>query len=252
MVEPTQRVVLLIVAMMLYYTAGMILNDVCDFSWDSEHRPTRPMPAGLVPRSAGTVAVVALFAAGTLLVWLAGGLNSVLSGLVLIGLIVLYDAWHKSNPLSPWIMAACRVMVYVTAFVAFAWPLTSSLAIACLLLVLYMAGLTAIAKSEVRPGTTGYFSAAILFMGPFFYAQRGGSLEALILATFLAGWILFSLHTVYGTQERNIGLAIGRLIAGISLFDALVLTSVGATTSVTIAIVAFGTTLVFQKYVEGT
>ncbi|HEX3244036.1 MAG TPA: UbiA family prenyltransferase [Chloroflexota bacterium] len=250
--QPTQPVVLLIVAMILYYTAGMILNDVCDFSWDREHRPTRPMPAGLVPRSAGTAAVVALFVVGTFLAWLAGGLNSLLSGLVLIGLIVFYDAWHKSNPLSPWVMAACRVMVYVTAFVAFAWPLTSSLAIACLLLVLYMGGLTAIAKTEAHPGTRGYFSAAILFMGPFFYGQRGGSLESLVLATFLAGWILFSLHTVYGTQERNIGLAIGRLIAGISLFDALVLTSVGATTLVTLAIVAFGLTLVFQRYVEGT
>ena len=250
--QPDSRVGLLIVAMVLFYTAGMILNDVCDFNWDTEHRPNRPMPAGLVSRGAGAMAVTALFVAGAVLIWLAGGVTSVLSGLVLIGFIVFYDAWHKSNPLSPWIMAACRVMVYVTAFVAFAWPLSPALGLAALLLVLYMAGLTYIAKSEVRPSMVGYWPAAILFMGPFFYGGRGGSFQTMILATVLAVWILFSLQTVYREQGRNIGLAIGRLIAGISLFDALVLASVGASTFVLAALVTFGATLVFQRYVEGT
>jgi 4-hydroxybenzoate polyprenyltransferase len=74
----------------------------------------------------------------------------------------------------------------------------------------------------------------------------------MVLATLLAGWILFSLHTVYREQGRNIGLAIGRLIAGISLFDALVLASTGAFTFMAAALVAFGATLVLQRYVEGT
>jgi 4-hydroxybenzoate polyprenyltransferase len=250
--QPSAQVALLVVAMVLFYTAGMILNDVCDFTWDAANRPNRPMPAGLVSRRAGTAAVVVLFATGSVLLWLAGGLNSVLSGLVLIGFIALYDFWHKSNPLSPWIMAACRVMVYVTAFVAFAWPLSSALGLAALLLVLYMAGLTAIAKSEVRPSMVGYWPAAILFMGPFFYGGRGGSFQTMVLATLLAGWILFSLHTVYRERGRNIGLAIGRLIAGISLFDALVLASTGAFTFMAAALIAFGATLVLQRYVEGT
>ena len=65
-------VVMLAVAMVLYYTAGMILNHVGDFTWDKVHRPSRPMPAGLL-RRAGTVAVVVLFAcSGTVLLWYAG------------------------------------------------------------------------------------------------------------------------------------------------------------------------------------
>ena len=35
---------------------------------------------------------------------------------------VLYDVWHKGNPLGPLVMAGCRLLVYVSAFVAFAWP----------------------------------------------------------------------------------------------------------------------------------
>ncbi|MFN0069984.1 MAG: UbiA family prenyltransferase [Chloroflexota bacterium] len=252
MLQPDNQVTLLIVAMVLFYTAGMVLNDVCDYAWDQQHRPTRPMPAGLVSRTAGMVAVVALFGVGLALLWVSGGLTVVLSGLVLMGVIVLYDVWHKSNPFSPWIMAACRVMVYVTAFVAFYWPLTWPLAIASFLLVLYMAGLTAIAKSEAHPSMTGYWPAAILFMGPIFYGLRGPAPESRILAVLLAGWILYSIRTVYRAEGRNIGLAIGRLIAGISLFDALVLSSAGATASISVALFAFGCTLVFQRYVEGT
>src|SRR5204863_5458103 len=141
--------------------AGMLLNDVCDYGWDTTHRPDRPLVVGAVSRQAALAATVALFAVGEVLLWLVGP-RPVAAGLLLIGLIVLYDVWHKSNPLSPLVMAGCRLMVYVGAFVAFAWPPTTLLAICGGLLVLHLVGLTAIAKSEARPNVVGYWPAALL------------------------------------------------------------------------------------------
>jgi hypothetical protein len=171
---------------------------------------------------------------------------------VLIGVIALYDVWHKSNPLSPVVMAACRVMVYVTAFVSFAWPLNERLLTASIIMVLYMVGLTAIAKSEVRPKMTGYWPASILLAGPIFFALRSPSMLVFALAGALVAWTLISLQTVYRPEERNIGAAIANLIAGISILDALVMASAGAVSTISAAMVAFALTLLFQKYVEGT
>ena len=109
---PAGTVAVVAVAIALFYTAGMILNDVFDEEIDRRERPERPLPSGVVSRQAALLAVVVLFVAGELLLALEGW-RPVVAGLGLIGLIVLYDAWHKGNALSPLLMAACRLMVYV-------------------------------------------------------------------------------------------------------------------------------------------
>ena len=50
----------LAVAMVAFYTAGMFLNDVCDYSWDLQHRPDRPLVVGVVTRPAVLTATVVL------------------------------------------------------------------------------------------------------------------------------------------------------------------------------------------------
>jgi len=190
---------LLVLAMVVFYTAGMLLNDICDYGWDRTHRPDRPLVIGSVSRQAAVAVTGVLFVVSAAILWWIGQAAFV-GGLVLISLIVLYDVWHKTNPLSPLVMAGCRVMVYVTAFAAFAWPPTLGLYLACLAMVVYMVALTAIAKSG-----------------------------------------------------RYRGAVIARLIAGISILDALVLTIVGANVVlILIALLAFGLTLFLQRWVEGT
>jgi 4-hydroxybenzoate polyprenyltransferase len=249
-IEPTGTVALIVVAMVLFYTAGMLLNDICDYAWDVIHRPDRPLVVGLVARKTALAAVLGLFGAGSLLLGLVSP-TAVVSGLVLIGAIVGYDAWHKSNPLSPLVMAACRALVYVTAFVAFAWPLTTRAWIAAALLAAYLIGLTAIAKSERRPTVVGYWPAALLFL-PLVYFAFQVPPAGLVLIVALGAWVVYSTRFVYRVDGRNIGTAIGHLIAGISLLDALVLAASGALVGVALALAAFGLTLFFQRYIEGT
>ncbi|HEY3062279.1 MAG TPA: prenyltransferase, partial [Chloroflexota bacterium] len=58
-------------------------------------------------------------------------------------------------------MAGCRLMVYVGAFLAFAWPPTPMLGIAGGALVVYMVGLTAIAKRGAGPTAVALLIAGI-------------------------------------------------------------------------------------------
>jgi hypothetical protein len=250
-VEPSAAIGLLVVAMVAFYTAGMLLNDVCDFTWDRSHRPNRPLVVGVVSRPAGTVATIALFGVGLVLLWVVGP-RAFLAGVVLVGVIVLYDVWHKSNPLSPLVMAACRLMVYVCAFAAFAWLPTVMLFLAGAAMVAYLVGLTAIAKSEARPAVLGYWPAVLLFV-PAAYVFVHPSLVAFVFAAALIAWAATCSRFVYRQTDRRIGLAIGRLIAGVSLLDGLVLAVSGAPAlTICLSVLAFGLTLLLQRYVEGT
>jgi UbiA prenyltransferase family len=240
-------IALLAVAMVVFYTAGMLLNDVCDYGWDLTHRPDRPLVRGLVSYRAAVMATIALFALGLLLLWPLG-VRTLISGVILSGFIVLYDTWHKTNPLSPLVMGACRVMVYVTAFVSVAWPPTLLLTLGSLFLLLHLIGLTALAKSEARPSVADYWPAAVLFLPGLYFI-----LSSPILAVANMAWVGFSVRTVYRRHDRRIGLAIGRLIAGISLLDALIIAAVGGSLAwIALAVLAFGLTLLLQRYVEGT
>ena len=241
-------VALLAVALVLFYTAGMYLNDLFDYEYDVKAQPGRPLVAGKVSRDAALTVAVALFGAGIFLLAFTGSV-ALLSGVVLIGLIVLYDAWHKTNPLSPVIMASTRVMVYVTAFLAFSLQLSASLGIWSLLLALYIIGLTYLAKMEARPGFARYWPALALTL-PAIYAALQVNAFGFVLLLLFVSWVSFCLYLVY--VRRSFGAAVGSLIAGISLLDALVLTVVGSTVGVVFALLAFGLTLLFQRYIKGT
>ena len=238
------------VAMVAFYTAGMYLNDVCDYAVDRRERADRPLVVGLVSRRTALGVAVALFGIGLALLGWAGG-GALWAGLVLVALIVLYDLWHKTNPLSPLLMAATRVMVYATAYVAFADGLgvPAELLWAGALLFAYVVGLTYIAKSETRRTFTRYWPAVLLFLPvPFFLWAMPLGRDWLLVALF-AAWTLYSVRFVY---RGLIGAGITRLIAGIALLDGLVLAWQGAPSGPLLAATAFGLTLFLQRYIKGT
>jgi len=244
------RTALIAVAMVLFYTAGMYLNDLMDIRIDRRERPERPLPSGLVTPGEALAVTVLLFGAGSALLWAAHPAAFV-SGLILIGLIVLYDAWHKTNPLSPVFMAFTRMLVYVTAFVAFTTAFTTPLVTWTLLLGAYIVGLTYIAKTENKPSLARYWPAALV-LAPAAYAAATPSLGAWALALAFIAWSAHGMTFVYDTRRRSVGRAVASLIAGVSLLDALVLASQGAWTLVPVALAAFALTLYLQRYVRGT
>jgi 4-hydroxybenzoate polyprenyltransferase len=256
------------IAMLLFYIAGMYLNDVLDYAVDCRERPERPLPAGLVSLPVARGMVIVLFGIGSLLLWSAG-LPALFSGLLLIVLIVVYDRWHKRNPLSPLLMGLCRGMVYITAFLAVTHsPFTQNtlpLLIATSLLVLYIVGLTAVAKTERRANVAGVVIVATLFL-PMFSGTLHFTLLFIPLLLLFITWVVYSLSFIYrdprGGQPqgivptrvdgRQVGRAVGQLIAGIALVDGLVLAAMGGYIEIIAALGAWGLTLFLQRYVKGT
>lgn len=108
----------LLLAMSCFYTAGMALNDVFDRHWDAERQPYRPIPSGRISALGATVWGLGLFAAGFAFLALTPQVSGMLVGLVLAGVIVLYDWLHKRHWSTVLLMSLTRLGVYLVTSVA--------------------------------------------------------------------------------------------------------------------------------------
>ena len=249
------------VAISAFYVGGMFLNDAFDSGFDARHRPERPVPSGEVSRGEAFAVGFGLLAVGEGLLMLPAILGRrpvsgevLLWGALLAALIVYYNYRHKRDPLSPVVMALCRVMVYFAAAAYVGTALITDVSIGGVLLAAYLIGLTYVAKQENLARLSSAWPLA--FLGaPFVYHGRvipGFDIAALLWLVLLA-WVVYALSFLYRTEGRSIPRTVISLIAGISLLDALAIASTGAPTVLVAVVVAgFVLTLLFQRIVPGT
>ena len=89
------------------YTAGMILNDVCDVEGDRAENPTRPLPSGQISVSLARTVGLVLLGGGIGGALIIGG-RTASTALILALLIVSYDFFLKATPVGPINMGLCR------------------------------------------------------------------------------------------------------------------------------------------------
>lgn len=247
-------------AMSLFYVGGMYLNDAFDADIDAFERPERPIPSGQVSRPTVFRLGFAMLALGiALLAWVGfgwpggTGVWPPLCGLGLALTIIAYNRHHKANALSPLLMGMCRVFVYVAAGACFAFPPPAGLLVGAALLLSYLIGLTYVAKQE-NLGQVKNLWPLIFLAAPVLY---GATLlpHAVGLWPFWAafsGWILVALWFVKRRQAGDIPRAVVSLIAGISLFDAMLIAVHTPPQMALIAVAGFALTLFLQKFISGT
>jgi UbiA prenyltransferase family len=250
----------LLLALSLFYVAGMFLNDAYDADIDAKERPERPIPSGEVGAETVFAAGFGMMAAGlVLLAWVGfgviggTGLGPVLGGFGLGAAIVLYDRRHKDNPLSPVLMGICRMLVYVTAGLAVAHELPAALMAAALTLLCYIIGLTYIARQETLGEVRNLWP--LLFLAvPVLYTLPNvleGPTGATLFAAF-AAWIGVALRFLWRRSPGDVPRAVVSLIAGICLLDALLIAGGGAPQIAWLAVLGFLLTLGLQRAVPGT
>ena len=133
----------LLVAASAFYTGGMFLNDAFDAPVDRHQRPERPIPRGDIGLTEAFAIGGALLLLGAALLW--PNPQALLLGVALAVAVVFYDFRHKGNAFAPLVMGACRGLVYLIA-AATATALSTAVAAGAAVMVLYVAGLTVVAK----------------------------------------------------------------------------------------------------------
>jgi hypothetical protein len=252
---------LLRVSLSLFYTAGMFLNDAFDRDFDRRSRPQRPIPAGEVEATTVFAGGFALLATGFVILVVVGyavadggGWKGPVAGIVLAGAIVLYDAWHKANPVSPVLMGLCRLLVYVVAGLSVAGSLPLGLLVAAGVCLCYLVGLTYLAKQEGKRRITNlwpllFLAVPFVYAFPFVVVQLGA---ALVLFLLLLVAVAAALLLIFRPRGADIPHAIMLLIAGISLLDGLFLAGYGRAWLAAAAVGCFLLTLALQRFVPGT
>ncbi len=250
----------LLAAMSLFYIGGMYLNDAFDAAIDAVERPERPIPGGRVGRGTIFALGFAMLAGGIVIVVLIdvnseGGarLWPSVGAVALAAAIVFYDWYHKANPLSPIVMGLCRMLVYVTAGLCFALPLPQAVMVGAVLLLCYLIGLTYVAKQE-NLGRVENLWPLLFLAAPVIYGITItiGQPETIVFLAVFTGWMLVALWFVKRRQPGDIPRAVVSLIAGISLFDAMVIAGAGALPLALLAVAGFAMTLGLQRFVPGT
>ena len=224
----------------LLYTGGMILNDAADARFDREHRKERPIPSGRVSAGAAWSVGLGMLVVGSYLAVFLGTASWEITT-ALVGCILFYDFYHKPWAGAVWVMGMCRVLLFLMAVSAedvwrFHWE-------PALVLGAYIVGLTMVARQESKKSSTSkvsrWFSICILW-SPAILAFRetwgNNAKRVMILADFtplipwviigvFAIWVLFAMR-IMRQGGPAIGRAVGLLLAGIPIVDALAVSQV--------------------------
>jgi 4-hydroxybenzoate polyprenyltransferase len=180
---------LIALAVSLSYTGGMFLNDAFDRGFDAQHQPFRPIPAGLISATSVFAIGFGLLGAGTGLVGLAGftrghAVQAIVGAMALSTAIVIYDLWHKNNPVSPVLMGICRALVYITSALTLRGEVTTAAWLGAFALFAYLNVLTAVAKRAGIPGkTVARFIACISLVDALAILVAGQPALAVLAAT---------------------------------------------------------------------
>ena len=244
-------VVLAAVALTLFYEGGMWLNDAFDAEVDARERAGRPIPQGEIAR--GTVFAVgfALLASGVALAFALGPAPG-LAGLALAATVVLYDWLHKRTVLSPVIMGGTRFFSYAVgalAVGAFAGPAL----LGALGLFAYVIGLTYAAKQEAYDRIDRAWPLAVLALPALYGLGRAGFAPlALVLALALIALMAWAVRLLFRRRKGDVPRAVVTLIAGIALYDAMLIATAGAPWLAVLAVAGFALTLLLQRVAPGT
>ena len=236
-------------ALTLFYIGGMWLNDAFDAEIDARERANRPIPNGEIKRSTVFVVGFALILGGVII---GMALGAIWQAVAVAAAVILYDWLHKRTGLAPVIMGATRYYSYALA--AGAVGLFAGEAMwGAFGLFAYIIGLTYAAKQEAYDKIEAAWPLAVLAL-PVAYAfwASGGALVPLALAVVLVGIVGFALHRLFRRAPGDVPRAVITLIAGISIYDAVLIAGTGATVLGLVAAAGFVLTLSLQRIAAGT
>lgn len=257
---PLLPLALVLLALSLFYIAGMYLNDAFDRQFDKSAYPQRPIPSGAVKaETVFTMGFMGLGAGELLLIAVSYGAEGspgwppAIAGFSLCATIILYNMRHKGNPLGPFLMGLCRAQVYLIAALTVSPTLSQPVWWGMVLVVAYIMGLSYVARQETLARLMSLWPLALLAV-PFIYGAAGAmdnERAALIYTGFLL-WIITAVLQIARHTGADIKMGVSRLIAGIAFLDALLIALAGNPPLATVAVAGAVLTRLAHRIVPGT
>ncbi|MFT4016905.1 MAG: UbiA-like protein EboC [Agriterribacter sp.] len=225
-----QPVLMLIISTMGLYAGGVVFNDVFDASLDAVERPERPIPSGIVSKSAatlwGTLLLVAGIAAAANVHTGINALPAMLATAIAVCALI-YDKWCKHHFIAgPFTMGLCRGlnlllgMSIISAAVASWWFLA-------LVPVTYIAAITTVSGGEVHGGNkTNLYLAVFLYalvlttLLAFSIQQQHWQTAVFLIAGFAAMILPPLLKAIKQPQGKLIGKAVKAGVIALILMNA--------------------------------
>jgi len=160
--------VLLVAASSLLYSAGMVLNDVCDYEEDCRDRPERPLPSGRISRRAAAWFGTGLLVGGVLT---AAMVSMIIASsapwemaFYLCSAIVLYNLILKRTWAGPVALGICRAINVLLGMSVLSqhWEFYHFYVAGAV--ELFVIGVSVMARSETRRGARGMVLLGIVLM----------------------------------------------------------------------------------------
>lgn len=151
---------IVVLAPLLCYLGGMILNDAFDADIDAQERPSRPIPSGRISRRSAFVAGGTLLLAGIGCAVASGSMLATASAVLLAVIVLAYDVIHAVTAASIVLLAICRALAAFIPMTVFAPDLESIASSGILVHPAALAGwtllLSVLARGEAAPAGGDY------------------------------------------------------------------------------------------------
>jgi len=262
----------LLVASSLLYVGGCYLGDAKDVEFDTQHKPTRPIPSGIMKRSTCWImgwSMMILGIVGFAIIAQSQWQAIVYGAIPLSTVIICYAFIHKSVPaIGLPLIAACRGLLLFSSFLTFYLESRTDhqavisnfpmwlIIIPSLGLALYTFGFASVARTESSAKKVDLagllkltmLSIPLVVIGIFYATISIQYLPMVAIAILIyASWLILAFSKI----QINKGDYVSKCLAGFALLDMVFIAHSGYVNAL-ICLALFGAAIMLQKIAPAT
>lgn len=251
---PPLTLLVITLALLCAYFGGLVLNDAIDIEHDKKHRPSRPLPLGIISKKQAEFVGSILLVTSIILASYTQE-RATLYMCLLVSCVLAYTYLHRWLVPAVLCMGACRGLTILVAYSAFDVELrVQPLVVFALGIAWYTAVLTYIARNEKTHNKVKRWYVLLLLPAAIIPAMMYYEQFQMIFIVFSI--ILFMLwvagtFVIFQCSMKSVH-GIHAILAGFCLLDIVYLSIIGEISIAMVAGICFMFTIAGQRKILGT